>query len=85
VHQATNRRLAEAIALRHCGLRLATIQPPQSFLALVRQQLLRSANAGTARPSGSQCGLDALAVLARAVALLMFVTATGAKGDLISL
>jgi hypothetical protein len=41
--------------------------------------------AGTARPSGSQCNLDALAVLARAVALLMFVIATGAKGDPISL
>jgi hypothetical protein len=85
LHHATNRRLAEAIAPRHSGLGLATIQPPQGLLAIVRQQLLRSANAGTARSSGSQCGLDALAMLARAVALLMFVVATSAKGDPISL
>ena len=81
MYQAIDRRLAEAKAPRHSGLGLASLQPTQRLLALVRQQLLRSADAGTAGPSSSHCGLDALAVLVRAVALLMFFVATGAKGD----
>jgi hypothetical protein len=49
----------------------------------MRHQLLRSADAGAARPSSSKCGLDALAVVTRAVALPLVqpVMATGTQGD----